>query len=92
MGVPLSPLLFLIVAKGLSREINDAKITKALKGIKIGGSIFLSHLFFVDDILLFNDGFKEGCNEAQRNFKCIFHIASMLVNFQKSTLSSLWFR
>eukprot|EP01018_Ginkgo_biloba_P002192 Gb_33330 [translate_table: standard] len=55
-GCPLSPLLFLLVAEGLSRALGEAKRSGQLKGIKIGGSTYLTHLLFVDDILLFCEG------------------------------------
>jgi hypothetical protein len=86
-GYILSPLLFIIVSKGLSREINDAKITRALKGIKIGGIIFLSQIFFVDDILLFNHGSRSDVMNLKEILNVYFTIAGMLVNFQESTLS-----
>eukprot|EP01018_Ginkgo_biloba_P039380 Gb_12932 [translate_table: standard] len=55
-GCPLSPLLFLIVAKGLSRALIEAKRNKSFKGVRVGDSYFLSHLLFVDDIIIFCDG------------------------------------
>lgn len=52
----MSPLLFLIIAEGSSRLILEAKRTSSLGGIKMGRSFFLTHLLFVDDILIFCDG------------------------------------
>jgi hypothetical protein len=51
-GCPLSPYLFLLVAEGLSRAIQEAKRNKVIKGIRIGGEEHLTHLLFVDDVLL----------------------------------------
>lgn len=54
-GFPLSPHLFLLIIEGLSLLINQAKRDKKILGIKVAGSIFISHIFFVDDVILFGD-------------------------------------
>jgi hypothetical protein len=55
-GCPMSPFLFLLIAKGLSRMISTTKRLGALKGIQVVENIKLSHLLFVDDILVFEYG------------------------------------
>ena len=55
-GCPLSPYLFLLIIEGMSLLINQAKRDRKIVGIKVVGSIFISHTFFVDDVLLFGDG------------------------------------
>jgi len=44
------------VAKGLSRSLIEAKRAKSFKGVHLEGPFFLSHLLFVDDILIICDG------------------------------------
>ena len=46
-GCPLSPYLFLLVIGGLSLLLHDAKEKGAIKGVKITGSIFLTHIPFL---------------------------------------------
>jgi hypothetical protein len=53
---PLSPLLFLLIVEGISRTIIEAKHRSIVQGIKIG-SVLLTHLLFVDDIMLFLNGY-----------------------------------
>ena len=55
-GCPLSPYLFLLIIEGLSRMLALAKETNKIKGIKVTGSIFLTHTLFVDGVLIFGDG------------------------------------
>ena len=55
-GFPLSPLLFLLVVKGLSRALLDAKRRGLFEGIKIATNLNITHLLFVDDILIFCKG------------------------------------
>jgi hypothetical protein len=49
----MSPFLFLLMVEGLNRMVSRAKQEGIVKGIKIGNSISLSHLLFVDDVILF---------------------------------------
>jgi len=43
-GFPLSPLLFLIIAKGLSRLILDSKRVRDFYNVKIGRYLSITHL------------------------------------------------
>ena len=53
-GDPLSPYLFILCAEGLSSLITRAAQNRELNGISISrGCPQVSHLFFVDDSLLF---------------------------------------
>ena len=55
-GCPLAPLLFLIVVEGLSRALLSAKECGVLRGISFGNDISISHVLFVDDIVMVSDG------------------------------------
>ena len=55
-GCPLAPLLFLVVAEGLSRALLSTKSTGIFKGISFGNNISLTHVLFVDDIVMITDG------------------------------------
>lgn len=55
-GCPLSTLLFLIIMEGLSRAIIFARNRNQLVSIKIFENFYLTHLLFVDDILIFLNG------------------------------------
>jgi hypothetical protein len=52
-GVLLLPYLFLLVADGLSRAFVEAKRVNTFHGIKMGRHENLTHLLFVDDVLIF---------------------------------------
>ena len=53
-GCPLSPLLFLLAAKGISLMIHEAKRQGHLRGTEVVVNLWVTHLLFVDDILMFS--------------------------------------
>ena len=55
-GFPLSPLLFLLVIEGIGLLIKDAQRKGKIKGIKVSSLLAVSHLLFVDDVVLFGIG------------------------------------
>jgi hypothetical protein len=55
-GFPLSPLLFLLIVEGLSRAIQEQVRDKKIEGIPVARGIRITHLMFVDDVILFGSG------------------------------------
>lgn len=55
-GFPLSPFIFLLVAKSLSRMTLTANQEGTIKGVQTGEAIILTLLLLVHDNLLFSDG------------------------------------
>eukprot|EP00253_Pinus_taeda_P011881 PITA_11881 len=80
-GCPLSPLLFLLVAKGLSRLIHKARSEEKVKGIEVAINLYITHLLFVDDILIFTNGSQNELKE----FKCIFDLFLKATGMQINT-------
>ena len=82
-GCPLSPL-FILVIEGLILLIEDAKFNGRIRGIKISPQLFLTHLLFVDDVILFG----LGSFEEWMAFKVILYTfceaSSMHINMDKS--------
>jgi hypothetical protein len=55
-GCPLSPLLFLLIVEGLSRILKKLVEEDKIKGVAVAKGIRITHLLFVDDIILFGRG------------------------------------
>ena len=55
-GCPLSPILFILVIEGLGLLIKDAIAGGLIRGINISTSLTLTHLLFVNDVVLFGLG------------------------------------
>jgi hypothetical protein len=87
-GCPLSPLLFLLVAEGLSRAIGEAKSRGEFQGISISSTLKISHLLFVDDVLIFCNGQKGDADKLKVILDLFGRETWMQINEQNSTISS----
>jgi len=59
-GCPLSPLLFLLIMEGLSQIIIEDHRRGRLNGINITDDCTITHLLFVDEVLVFLNGSIQG--------------------------------
>jgi hypothetical protein len=84
---PLSPLIFLLVAKGLSRAFEEAKFHGEFQGIPITPNLKVTHLLFVDDVLILCNGLRGDAEKLSRILEPIGRTTRMLINERKSTLS-----
>ena len=78
--------LFLLVVKSLSRLIKIYKRYDSTKGIRMGESIPLTHLLFVDDILLFIMGTKGEEKKFKEMMDLYRKTTRMEVNIDKSSI------
>jgi len=88
-GCPLSPLLFLLIMEGLSRIITSARDRNQLTGIKITEIFYLTHLLFVDDILIFLNGSIGDTTTLQNLFMLFQQATGMMINDSKSTITTV---
>eukprot|EP00253_Pinus_taeda_P029832 PITA_29832 len=86
-GCPLSPLLFLIIMDGLSRLITSTKRDDDLCGLKISDDWFLTHLLFVDDVIIFLDGIIRDSRTFSKILTLFSSATGMLANNSKSTIT-----
>ena len=80
-------MLFLLVAEGLSRFILNAKAAGSFRGISITQVLFITHLLFVDDILIFCDGTRQDIDKVVEGLNLVQVAAGMVVNIDKSTIT-----
>lgn len=82
----MSPLFFLLVAEGLSQLIQKAKREGKVNGVEVAVNMFISHLLFVDDILVFSSGNSNEIKELKNIFDLFLKATGMQINFRKSQL------
>jgi hypothetical protein len=85
-GFPLSPLLFLLVAEGLSRALAIEKQTGSFLGIKLTSFLQFTHLLFVDDILIFTSRSRSEVGTLKNIISLFSKATIILINEEKSTL------
>lgn len=86
-GCLLSPLLSLLVVEGLSIFKKKAHSDGDFRGIYVSQTLAITHLLFVDDILIFYDGSRHGLQKLCHGLY-LFHIASsMVINDDKSSIN-----
>lgn len=88
-GCPLSPLLFLLIMEGLSRLIGAEHRRGRITGIKIMENCSLTHLLFVDDVLIFLNGSMVDTSALQNVFDLFQKATGMIINVHKSTLTAI---
>ena len=86
-GFPLSPLVLLLVAEGLRIFLKKSNADGEFKGTQISLSLSITHLSFVDDILIFNDGSCRGLQYLCQWMDLFHRSTGMVINDDKSTIN-----
>jgi hypothetical protein len=85
-GCPMSPLLFLLVVEGLRKAIENVIRLGDFQGIQVTPGMRITHLFFMDNILIFCNG-RVGDAKILAEIISLFHSTTgMQINVQKSIL------
>ena len=85
-GFHLALMLFLIVFEGFGRVILAARHHGDLVGLPFDNKISLTHVLFVDDIVMVTDGFDKSILTLNDVLSCFCRESRMLINDDKSTL------
>ena len=86
-GDPLSPSLFLLCAEGLSAIINEAVRNHSFSSISVcRSSPSVTHLFFVDDSILFCKANSDECQELKLILQMYENASWQKINIEKSSI------
>jgi len=85
-GCPLSPLLFLLIMEGLRRLITKPCAEGSLGGVNMSDVSYISHLFFVNDVLNFLDGCIYDCTYFKNILPLFCKATCMETNYNNYTM------
>ncbi|GMJ01911.1 hypothetical protein HRI_003860300 [Hibiscus trionum] len=86
-GCPLSPLLFNIVAEGLSAFLRNAATKGYIRGLKVGSSeMEISHLQYADDLILFSEASEMPVKNMVRLLRGFELVSGLRLNLCKSKI------
>jgi hypothetical protein len=80
-------LIFLLVVEILSRALDHATISGDFQGIKITLDLQITHLLFVDDVLIFCSGAPRDAGKLSEILN-LWNTTNIQINQGKSTLST----
>ena len=78
--------IFVLVVEDISKYIMEARILRIVQGVKVGKQESLSHLLFIDDVLLLCFGSDKEGDSLHEILKLYGRVVGIEVNDTKSTL------
>ncbi|GJR94769.1 RNA-directed DNA polymerase, eukaryota [Tanacetum coccineum] len=85
-GDPLPPYLFILVMESLHLSLFRAIKAGIFKGIKIGSSLNISHLFYADDAVFIGEWSIANLSGITHILHCFSLLFGLLINLKKSHL------
>ncbi|XP_027166037.1 uncharacterized protein LOC113766004 [Coffea eugenioides] len=86
-GDPLSPYLFLLCSEGFTNLLQKAATDRRMEGMRISRQgPRLTHLFFVDDSLIFCKADYQNASELRRILQVYERGTGQLINLEKSSV------
>ncbi|GKE14388.1 RNA-directed DNA polymerase, eukaryota, partial [Tanacetum coccineum] len=85
-GDPLVPFLFILIMESL--HLSFARVVEAglFKGIQIGSSLSISHLFYVDDAVFIGEWSDNNLSHIMQILHCFLLSSGLKINIMKSNL------
>ncbi|GJY28671.1 RNA-directed DNA polymerase, eukaryota, reverse transcriptase zinc-binding domain protein [Tanacetum coccineum] len=88
-GDPISPFLFILIMETLHLSFQNVVNEGMFKGVSIGSSLNLSHLFYADDVVLIGQWSDSNIKIIVQVLECFFRASGLRINIQKSKLMGI---
>ncbi|GJZ55134.1 RNA-directed DNA polymerase, eukaryota [Tanacetum coccineum] len=85
-GDPLSPFLFILVMKSLHTSSQRVVDGGFFKGIKLNSSLYMSHLFYADDVIFMRQWNQDNIDTLIRVLDVFYRASRLRINMSKSKL------
>ncbi|GJU62517.1 RNA-directed DNA polymerase, eukaryota [Tanacetum coccineum] len=91
-GDPLAPYLFILIMESLHLSLSRAIEAGIFKGIKIGSSLNISHLFYADDAVFIGEWSIANLSGITHILHCFSLLSGLSINLKKSHLLGVGIR
>ena len=88
-GDLLSPFLFLLVMESLHISFKRVVEAEIFNGIKVGGSVNLSHTFYANDAVFVGEWSESNIISLIHVLDCFHRVSALKINFNKSKLMGI---
>ncbi|GJY81678.1 RNA-directed DNA polymerase, eukaryota, partial [Tanacetum coccineum] len=88
-GDPLSPFLFILIIESLHLSFQRVEDAKMFKEIKLGSSVYISHMFYADDAVFVGQWCESNINTLVHVLECFYRASGLRINMSKSKLMDL---
>nr|GEU29659.1 RNA-directed DNA polymerase, eukaryota [Tanacetum cinerariifolium] len=85
-GDPLSPFLFILVMESLHLSFQRVEEAEMFKGIKIGPTVTLSHMFYADDAVFVGKWCESNITSLVHVLDCFHRASDLKINMSKSKI------
>nr|GEV06250.1 RNA-directed DNA polymerase, eukaryota [Tanacetum cinerariifolium] len=85
-GDPLSPFLFLLIMESLHLSFQRVVDAGLFQGLQLGGSVNLSHMFFVYDAVFFGQCSEGNINSLVNILECFNMASGLKISMRKSKI------
>ncbi|GJR97216.1 RNA-directed DNA polymerase, eukaryota, reverse transcriptase zinc-binding domain protein [Tanacetum coccineum] len=85
-GGPLSPLLFILIMESLHISVQRVVDAGMFRGISMGLSLYLSHLFYADDAIFVGHWSDSNIDTIVQVLECFYRASGLRINMNKSKL------
>ncbi|GKA35403.1 RNA-directed DNA polymerase, eukaryota, reverse transcriptase zinc-binding domain protein, partial [Tanacetum coccineum] len=88
-GDPLLPFLFILVMENLHISVQRVVDVGMFKGISLGPSLHLSHLFYADDVVFMGQWTSSNIDIIIQVLECFYRASGLRINMNKSMLMGI---
>nr|GEW94418.1 RNA-directed DNA polymerase, eukaryota, reverse transcriptase zinc-binding domain protein [Tanacetum cinerariifolium] len=88
-GDPLSPFLFILIIESLHISVQRVVDTCLFRGVSIGSSLHLSHLFYADDAIFLGHWSDSDIDTIVRVLDCFYRASGLRINMTKSKIMGI---
>ncbi|GJT57124.1 RNA-directed DNA polymerase, eukaryota [Tanacetum coccineum] len=88
-GDPLSPFLFILIMETLHISMQRVVDAGMFKGIKLGNSLQMCHLFYADDAIFMGHWSDSNLDTILLVLDCFYHASGLHINMIKSKLMGI---